>query len=286
MKEVMKQITKTMPGVGFIIDSKTYKRLRHRVSLIKDDRENSTFTGFYRLPTQFEALTGPVLQFLFNGKTKKQLDIIVFGCSNGSEPFTIASVLNSAHKDLDFKIYALDIDEEILEKARRACYVPDEEIYNNKIISESFIEQTFNKGHPCYPIKDEIAARVTFQIANVLEPGLADKYRPVDILFAQNFLFHLKPEISKRALQNLYKLLKSRSALFIDGVDLNQRVKFTKRMNLNPLDYKIEEIHVEARRARSVGWPYSYWGLEPFMTTGKDWKRRYATIFLKGEESQ
>ncbi len=281
---IIRRVTKTLPGIGHIIDSKIFKRLRHRVSLITDERENSTFTGFYRLPTQFEALTGPVLNFLLNGTSNKKLDIIVFGCSNGAEPYTIASMLISSQKTPDFNIYAFDIDTEIIEKARRACYLADEEIYNNKIISESFIKQTFNKGDNCYPVKDIITSRVTFQVANVLDQDLAEKYRSADIIFAQNFLFHLKPEMSNRALHNLYKLLKPRSVLFVDGVDINQRLKFTKRMKLKPLDFKIEEIHNEAMRARLVGWPYSYWGLEPFMTVNKNWKRRYSTIFVKEED--
>ena len=65
-------------------------------------------------------------------------------------------------------------------------------------------------------------------------------------------------------------------------MDLSLRHTLTLRMGLSPLEYKIEAIHAEARRARGGGWPHIYWGLEPFSSARRDWKRRYATIFLKG----
>jgi len=59
------------------------------------------------------------------------------------------------------------------------------------------------------------------------------------------------------------------------------RHALTRKNDLIPLEYKIEEIHNEARVTRSAGWPYSYWGLEPFSTSKREWQRRYSTIFMK-----
>jgi hypothetical protein len=75
--------------------------------------------------------------------------------------------------------------------------------------------------------------------------------------------------------------MQSRAALFVDGMDLGLRRKLTRIHGLEPLDYRIEEIHNEARRERGTAWPYEYWGLEPFSKSKRDWKRRYATIFLR-----
>jgi hypothetical protein len=66
-------------------------------------------------------------------------------------------------------------------------------------------------------------------------------------------------------------------------MDIGLRQKWARIRQLVPLDYRIEEIHNEARRARAPGWPYHYWGLEPFMTFANDWQHRYATIYLKDE---
>jgi hypothetical protein len=76
-------------------------------------------------------------------------------------------------------------------------------------------------------------------------------------------------------------LLNSPSAVFLDGMDIDLRQKWTRIDKLLPLNFRVEEIHKEARRARAVGWPYKYWGLEPFRAFRGDWRRRYSTIYLK-----
>jgi chemotaxis methyl-accepting protein methylase len=282
MIHVLKSATKRLPVVSAVLDTNLYKRLRHRVSLRTGRRENSTFTGFYRLPSQFEALTGPVIQFLAKEIEERPLEVIVFGSSNGAEPYTISSLLGTTHPDLDFRISAYDIDPEIIEKARSARYSPDEEVYNNRVIQEEFIHRTFDLVDGKLQVRAEIAAPVRFEIADALDPTLSEKVGQADVLFAQNFLFHLEPKVARAALRNLCRLLGKRAALFVDGVDINIRSKVTEEFGLEPLEYRLEEIHNEARRARAVGWPYTYWGLEPYMTASRDWQRRYATIFLKG----
>lgn len=282
MIDVLKSATKRLPVVSAVLDTNLYKRLRHRVSLRTGRRENSTFTGFYRLPSQFEALTGPVIQFLDEEIGKRRLEIIVFGSSNGAEPYTISSLLGTTHPDLEFRISAYDIDPEIIEKARSASYSPEEDVYNNRVIQEEFIQRTFYLADGRLQVKTEVAAPVRFEVADALDPTLSEEVGQADILFAQNFLFHLEPKVALAALRNLCRLLGERAALFVDGVDLNIRSRVTEEFALEPLDYRVEEIHNEARWARAPGWPYAYWGLEPFMTTSRNWRRRYATIFLKG----
>ena len=66
-------------------------------------------------------------------------------------------------------------------------------------------------------------------------------------------------------------------------MDYDQRAALTRRARLRPLDYKIEQIHNDALSERAVGWPFGYWGLEPFSRYFIGWRRRYATIYLKQE---
>jgi len=278
----LRQTAKRLPGVPALLDTKLYKRVRHRIALMTGPRENSVFTGFCRLPTQFHALTGPVIDFLGEDARKRPLEIVLFGSSNGAEPYTIASLILTARPDLAFRISAFDIDPEIIAKARGACYSADEDVYNNRAISDDFVERTFDRTAEGLEVKSEIARHVTFEVADALDPQLHKRVGHADILVAQNFLFHLEPGASRTALHNLCTLLRPRSALLADGTDLNIRQAVTRSLGLVPLDYKLEEIHNEARWARAEGWPDAYWGLEPFMTTSRDWKRRYATIFLKG----
>jgi hypothetical protein len=191
-------------------------------------------------------------------------------------------MLMRQHPGLEFQLDGYDIDAVMCEKARSARYDASE-VLNNHLMTAEFVQATFDVGNDIYRVKPNIAARTRFHVADALSPGLAGQVGQCDILFAQNFLFHLDRKAAVRAFENLYSLLRPRAALFIDGMDIDQRRTCTRRRRLMPLDFRIEQIHNEARRARAVGWPYSYWGLEPFMTFTGDWRRRYATIFLKDD---
>jgi chemotaxis protein methyltransferase CheR len=269
-----------LPGGALLRETMAWKRWRHRVSLVVDDRRNSQFTGFLRLATQFDLLVGPAVTMLHgDDRHAPPLSICVLGCSNGAEAFTIASVLMRYHPELAFQVRGYDIEPGCVEKARLARYQPDE-IFNNKVITDDFVRATFDREHDTYLVKPHIAARVRFGVADVLSRDLLRTVGPCDIVFAQNFLFHLKPALARRAFDNILRLLRPGSLLFADGVDLDLRQRIVTRRGLIPVDYEIERIHNEARRARSVGWPYHYWGLEPFMTSRKHWKQRYATVFV------
>jgi len=274
-------IAKRIPHPEKYRDWVVWKVFRHRVALLLDQRANSTFTGFLRLPTQFDALTGPVMQYLTKERPPNApLRIVVIGCSNGAEAYTISSVLINRCPGVEFRIDAYDIDREMCEKARSACYHASE-VLNNKILTAEFIQATFDISGDAYRVKERIAARAKFHTADALSPDLTAQVGQCDLLFAQNFLFHLDRKAAVRAFDNLCGLLSDRAAVFVDGMDLDLRQQGTMARHLVPLDFHIEEIHDEACRARAPGWPDRYWGLEPFMTRINDWQRRYSTIFLR-----
>jgi len=262
-----------------LIRTPLWQSIRHRLTLMTSDRNVATFTGFFRLPTQFEALSGPVIDSLFPHGTTGPVKIMVIGCSKGAEAYTIASVLKNGHPGLAFHIHAYDLNEDVIKKAKTARYMP-EEVYTKRIPASS-MDATFYRENGQYVIKEEIAKSVSFAVADALDPNLKTTIGTADIVFAQNFLVHMKPKAAARAFNNIFSLLNPKAALFIDGMDVYLRNKLTRRNNLMPLEYKIGEIHNEARIARGAGWPYSYWGLEPFSASKREWQRRYSTIFMK-----
>jgi len=277
---MLRKIVKRLPFVNSVIKTNTYKHYRHGVTLLLSQRQNSTFTYFLRLPTQFDALSGPVIDYLLSDNCGHDLKIAVLGCSNGAEAYSIASVLMEHHPDLRFSVHGYDIIKEMVDKAGSASFT-EEEVLNNKMIRTSFIKHTFDIEKDQYKIQPKIASRVYFDLGDALNHNLKDINGLSDIVFAQNFLFHLKPKVCESAFNNICRLLKHRAVLFIDGMDLDMRQKLTRRNGLVPLEYEIEKIHNEARVGRTDAWPFVYWGIEPFLTVRRGWKRRYSTIFVK-----
>src|SRR6266850_196462 len=185
-----KFIAKQIPHLEKHRDWVAWRIFRHWIALRVDPRVNSTFTGFLRLPSQFEALTGPVVNYLKKERSSSPIRIVVMGCSNGAEVYTIASMLMARCPGIEFLIDAYDINPDICEKARSACYNAGE-VLNNHLLTAEFIQATFEVRDDTYRVKENVAARAKFHIADVLSPELMKRVGQCDILFAQNFLFHL-----------------------------------------------------------------------------------------------
>jgi chemotaxis protein methyltransferase CheR len=278
---------KKLPGIRDLLKTNVCRILRFKITLLTSQRRNCHFTRFLRLPTQFEALSEPVLDFLLKNRSVEALKVTVMGCSTGAEPYSIASILRKRYPDLTFRVYAYDIDQGCIDKARSARYTT-EDVLNNELIAsgfvnntfDEFVNNTFDKVDGYYVIKKNIRKHVHFSVADALDTNLSRQIGTSDIVFAQHFLIHLKHEQAVKGFRNICRLLNPKAALFIAGIELDMLVKLTRENNLIPCEYKVEEIHKEVG-IYGKGWPYTYLGCEPFMTVRKNWQRRYSTIFLK-----
>jgi len=258
-----------------------YGVLRHKVLLATCDRtQRHTYTCFRRSPTQLEALVGPVFEFLGGAALGRPLEILVLACSNGAEAYTLASVLNKRLPGVDFRILAADLHPEMIEIASAASYAPEEALQSEYVTPE-FVSDTFDIIDGRYVVKPEVRARVSFAQADLLSGDLHTRFGPADIVTAQNVLFHLSPSAARQAFGNIVKLLRPRSALFIDGMDQSLRIELTERHGLEPLAYKRRKIYDEIRVHTPLDWWRYYWGSEPYSRLRSRRKRRYGTIFLK-----
>lgn len=258
-----------------------YGLLKHARLLARCDRTQShTYTCFFRTPSQLEALAGPVLEYLGDAARRRPLEILVLACSNGAEAYTLASFLKMRAPELHFRITAADLHQEMVESARAASY-SEHEALHSLFIRPDFVARTFDKVGDRYVVKAEHRARVSFARANLLDPELPRQFPQADIITAQNVLFHLEPDDARRAFDNVVKLLRPKSVLLVDGMDLPLRVELTEKHGLEPLAYKLKEIYEESRVHTPPDWWRYYYGSEPYLPFRRDRARRYCTIFLK-----
>jgi len=251
-----------------------------RFSVIQafDDRADKTFTRFMRARTQFEALTEAVVPAFAARDNRQPLRILVMGCSNGAEPYSIASVLMTRHKDLHFAIDAYDLSSAMIGQARSGRFTKDEVITAHPP-PDDFLVTTFERNGDAFIVRPAIAQRVNFGVADIFDTATIERIGRADIVFAQNVLINFSRPLARKAFHNVCRLLKEQAVLFIDGMDIDLRRDLTRAARLVPLDYKIREIHDDARIVRGEAWPWVYWGLEPFAER-RGWRERYATIFL------
>jgi chemotaxis methyl-accepting protein methylase len=254
-------------------------RARHRALLESASRSNShTYTSFYRSPRQLEALTGPVVDHLLAGGPR-QISILIFAGSNGAEAYTMASELLAARPELSFSIRASDLHAETVAKATAGRFTL-EEITQGLDIPPQFIARTFDRNGDIYTVKASVRAQVSFERADLLSDGLATQFAPADLVVAQNVLFHMPPEMARRAFANIIRFLKPGGVLFIEGMELDMRVELTAKANLAPLDFHTREIYDYSRRHIPVNWWDYYYGNEPYFPLARTRLRRYGTIFF------
>jgi len=282
-----KAVVRQIPGAVTL--RRFVARAEHAVTLRFARRKNILFTEFRRVPTQLDVLAGPVLEFLRGGNggradAAEALRIVLFGCSIGAEPYSIAATLRDRSPDLRLDIECFDIEPSVVARACAARYAVDE-VARMRHVTPEFIERTFDRAEPDLVVKPAIAAGIRCSVGNVLDRSLVDSLAPADIVIAQNFLFHLSRADAARAFRHLDSLLKPRSALFIDGMDVDLRTRLTSAAGLEPCAAELERIHGESSLERGYAWPRVYWGLEPFNPRRTDAVRRYSTIFFRGGSS-
>lgn len=264
-----------------LTQSRLGQRLRWRIASHTDERGNYNYTQFHRVPSQMALLAGPLIEALGDEGWRSPLRIANAACSIGAEPYTVASTLTARRPDLDFSILALDLDEGSLAKARRGRYL-ESEVRDHRLVTDDFISGTFDVAGDELVIKDNLRERVRFMQADITDTTLADRLGQFDVVLCQNLLFNFKPKIARRMFAGAVSLVASPGVLFLDGVDLPLRSRLTRRAGLTPYTEQLREVHEEARVVRGCGWPWHYWGLEPFDADRRDRDRRYATVFLNG----
>ncbi|MFV8819487.1 CheR family methyltransferase [Haliea sp. E17] len=259
-----------------------YGQKRHRQLTAEAERNNHhTHTSFYRSPGQLEALVGPVVQYLLQGRNPGKLIINIFAGSSGAEAYTMASVLVHAFPGLDFHINCSDLHSDKVEEAKLARFSL-QQITQGLPIPLLFLEKTFDRTGDCYTVKPGLSKHVSFSCSDIISGKLSEEYELADIVCAQNVFCHMSNEMTTTAFYNVISTAKERSAVFIDGMNPDLRARLTTEVGLQPLEFKHKEIYQHARLHLSPAWWRYYYGREPYLFFKSDKLRRYSTIFLRG----
>ena len=220
-----------------LVESRLYKRLRccdkedfqdytrylfapegrqEREQLI--DHISTNKTDFYREKEHFEFLKRHYLET----PPKRPLRFWSAACSSGEEPYTLALTMEELREQgvtIDYRILATDISEQILDKARKACYTaadvaPVPPAVRNKYLRE--LAGTFTL--PAYLLQN-----VAFQRFNLVEPQAYPAIREsFDAIFCRNVLIYFEMEVQQRVVANLISKLRPGGLLFLGHAETMQ----------------------------------------------------------------
>jgi len=166
---------------------------------------------FYRNPEQWELMDKEIIPELI-AKYGKNLKIWSAACSTGDEPYSLVMAL-SKHIPLNqIKIYATDLDKQILEKAKLG-------LYNAKSIEnvpKEFVSKYFTMVGGSYKINDEIKSRVEFKRHNLLK----DSYPTgMHMIVCRNVLIYFTEEAKDEVFVKFNQSLADKGVLFIGSTE-------------------------------------------------------------------
>jgi len=273
---------------------------RHLNALVRLQAERQQYfaTFFLRNRPELELMRRLVDQSA-PGST---INLSVLACSKGAEVYSVAWILRTARPDLNFRIQAVDISQEIVDFAKRGTYsltngdagatANNEDVHRNtqrdqnawifERVTADEMESMFEIQGDRAEVKSWIKQGISWLRGDAADPELPGILGPQDIVLAKNFLCHMKPGPAERCLRNIARTVKPGGYLFVSGIDLDVRTRVARDLRWTPVLELIREIHegdVSLRR----GWPLEYYGLEPFCDTRADWRIRYASAFQIAE---
>lgn len=170
-------------------------------------------TAFFRDPKTFDILCETIFQQLFKEKIETEpIRIWVAGCSSGEEAYSIAICLHEyfgdAVQDRKIQIFATDVSEGIISKARSGIYQKKDMAG----ISDSRIRKFFTRIDGSYHVNKEIRQMCVFACHNFLKDP---PFAKVDLISCRNVLIYMEPYLQKRAFATFNYALNNKGFLLL-----------------------------------------------------------------------
>ena len=162
-------------------------------------------TSFFRNAETFEVLQQKILPELLLQPGDDPLRFWVVGCSTGQEPYSIAMAFleaaDSAEHVRTLQIFATDLNEPVLEKARLGVYAKSAVAG----ISPGRLQRFFVEADGSYRISKAVRDMVLFARQNLL---VDPPFSRVDLISCRNVLIYLEPSAQKKVMPTFHYALK------------------------------------------------------------------------------
>ena len=178
-------------------------------------------TNFFRDRASWEAVGEQVMPRLFEGKEEGDtVRVWSIGCATGEEAYSLAILLLEARDRLprpagarpNLQIFASDLDDVALEKARQGIY--PEAIEAD--VSPERLERYFIKEGHHYQVRQGLRDIVLFSNHSVLRDP---PFSRLDLVSCRNLLIYLNRELQEKVFQIFHYALKPEAYLFLGNAE-------------------------------------------------------------------
>ena len=174
-------------------------------------------TQFFRDSEAFDVLERDVIPALFEGKrARDQVRVWVAGCATGEEAYSIAMLLCEHRSQLpdppDIQVFATDIDESALERAREGYY-PEVAAAD---VSEERLRRFFDRDARGVRVKQELRQIVLFARHNLLSDP---PFSRLDLVACRNVLIYFNRPVQERVFGTFHYALRPEGWLFLGSAE-------------------------------------------------------------------
>ncbi|RZK11452.1 MAG: hypothetical protein EOO46_06720 [Flavobacterium sp.] len=167
---------------------------------------------FFRDFKIFESLNDTIFPQLVQNSTSKTLRIWVAGCSTGEEAYSLAISLHefllSRKHDIKVQIFASDISERVITKARAGAYA----LHDLQNVSEARLANYFTKREGTYHVNKVIREMCVFAVHNFIKDP---PFARIDMVSCRNVLIYFDSFLQNKVLNTFHYALKENGYLFL-----------------------------------------------------------------------
>ncbi len=168
-------------------------------------------TSFFRDTKVFDNLCETVFPNLIKNKSPEgHIRIWVAGCSTGEEAYSIAICFKEylGHKNEKVQIFATDLSEPAIAKARAGIYTKSEA----EMVSHNRLKKFFTVTHGNYLINKDLRDMCVFAVHNFLKEPPFGK---IDFISCRNVLIYMDTYLQKKALTTFHYALNPKGLLML-----------------------------------------------------------------------
>lgn len=170
-------------------------------------------TSFFRNPEAFEVLRHKIFpKLLAQPRREGPLRIWVLGCSTGQEAYSLAMTFAEAAAEAPhpqkLQIFATDLNEALLEKARAGLYAKS----LAQDITPERLQRFFTEEEGGYRVNKALREQVLFARQNVMSDP---PFSRMDLITCRNLLIYFEPELQKKIFPAFHYALRPGGYLFL-----------------------------------------------------------------------
>ncbi len=196
------------------------KRRTELQNLINSITVNETY--FFREFPQLQAFAEYSLPEVAEQKSDKRIKVLSAGCSTGEEPYTLSIILNEMlDRDYTFKVIGVDVDENVLNKAKEGIYGPR----SVKDVPKPYLKKYFTIIGEKYIVKPVVKEKVEFRKINLMDRNrLIALGRDFDFIFCRNVLIYFSDESRRKVVDTFYNMMNPGGYIFLGHSESMSRI--------------------------------------------------------------